>query len=279
MLLELAIGDAYGAGFEFASSEKITALNDLSRYYPHELGVIPGAYTDDTQMTLALCELSLEGIEWTPLSIADKFVQVFKRDPRNGYAKGFHEVLKTLNSGRQFLERIDGRSNRNGAAMRAIPCGFFLAEGEVLEKAAMQAKLTHNTGEGVRSAEAIALAAHYFWKQLGTAADLPRYLSEKQGYEWTAEWAGPVPCKGDETVVAVLATLTSSRSMKSMLKHAVAFGGDVDSVAALALGLAALSSEYHSDLPAVLYEGLENGSYGRDYLSRVGAALLKSRPA
>lgn len=33
MLLELAIGDAYGAGFEYA--DEMIALNDLSRYVKH----------------------------------------------------------------------------------------------------------------------------------------------------------------------------------------------------------------------------------------------------
>jgi hypothetical protein len=35
MLLELAIGDAYGAGFEYASDQIVRERNDLSAYVPH----------------------------------------------------------------------------------------------------------------------------------------------------------------------------------------------------------------------------------------------------
>jgi hypothetical protein len=35
MLLELAIGDAYGAGFEFAADRIVREQNDLSCYVQH----------------------------------------------------------------------------------------------------------------------------------------------------------------------------------------------------------------------------------------------------
>jgi hypothetical protein len=53
MLLELAIGDAYGAGFEDVDAEMIRQQNDLSGYVKHPRHHIqPGCYTDDTQMSL-----------------------------------------------------------------------------------------------------------------------------------------------------------------------------------------------------------------------------------
>ncbi|WDD31005.1 hypothetical protein PQG02_19970 [Nostoc sp. UHCC 0926] len=45
MLLELAIADAYGAGFEYA--DEMIVNNDLSRYVEHpRFRLIPGTYTD-----------------------------------------------------------------------------------------------------------------------------------------------------------------------------------------------------------------------------------------
>jgi len=85
MLLQGAIGDAYGAGFEFAPMEKISQDNTISRYEPHPLfPEIHGKYTDDTQMSLAIAELLISGAAWTPENIAQKFVECFKRDPRRG---------------------------------------------------------------------------------------------------------------------------------------------------------------------------------------------------
>ena len=43
MLLHIAIGDAYGAGFEFAPRDKIARHNDGRGYVPHELGTPAGA--------------------------------------------------------------------------------------------------------------------------------------------------------------------------------------------------------------------------------------------
>ena len=62
MLLELAIGDAYGAGFEDVDAEMIRQQNDLSGYVKHPRHHIqPGSYTDDTQMSLAIAEAIVSG--------------------------------------------------------------------------------------------------------------------------------------------------------------------------------------------------------------------------
>src|SRR5262249_31399204 len=90
MLLELAIGDAYGAGFEYTSHDYIQRHNDLSGYVKHPRhSTPPGAYTDDTQMSIAIAEAIVSGEDWTPLNLATHFVNGFKRDPRVGYAGGF----------------------------------------------------------------------------------------------------------------------------------------------------------------------------------------------
>lgn len=66
MLLELAIGDAYGAGFEYANRAFIGAHNDLSGYVRHPRHrQRPGSYTDDTQMSLGIAEAVVEGDAWT----------------------------------------------------------------------------------------------------------------------------------------------------------------------------------------------------------------------
>src|SRR5262245_61342793 len=72
VLVELAVGDAYGAGFEYADPEFVAAHNTLQGYVQHPAhpGVRPGAYTDDTQMTLAITELLISGEPWTAQRLA-----------------------------------------------------------------------------------------------------------------------------------------------------------------------------------------------------------------
>ncbi len=76
MITEGAIGDAYGAGFEFANLEKIRTKNTISTYETHPLfEEIQGKYTDDTQMAIAIAELLIDEKEWTALKVANKFVE------------------------------------------------------------------------------------------------------------------------------------------------------------------------------------------------------------
>src|SRR4051812_4424233 len=89
--LELAIGDAYGACFEFAPAEFVGRHNAATAYPCHPdpgraADVPAGRYTDDTQMSVALAEHIIDGNEWTAEAVADRFVHTFHRDPRRGYS-------------------------------------------------------------------------------------------------------------------------------------------------------------------------------------------------
>ncbi len=92
MLVELAIGGAYGAAFEYAT-EMIAPHNDGRHYSKHPRhNILPGCYTDDTQMSIAIAEALVSGDPWTPENLADRFVAVFKRNPRNGYSHHFQQL-------------------------------------------------------------------------------------------------------------------------------------------------------------------------------------------
>jgi hypothetical protein len=63
-----------------------------------------------------------------------------------------------------------------------------------------------------------------------------------------------------------------------VLRACIAYGGDVDTVAAIAMGPASCCEEIEQDLPPQLVEGLENGRYGREYLAELDEKLLKKHP-
>ncbi|GAA3936885.1 ADP-ribosylglycohydrolase family protein [Litoribacillus peritrichatus] len=274
MLLEIGIGDAYGAGFEFSPYEKIKAHNSLTSYQSHELGIPAGNYTDDTQMSLAISELLIDKTDWNRQNIANKFVQCFKRDPREGYSKGFYYFLKSIKDGREFLEKINPESTRNGAAMRAAPLGIIKDIDDLLAMSEIQASLTHNTEIGIKSSQAVSLAAHFFVYNIGSKNVLFDFIGEYTNFKWNNKWEGEVACCGEETVNALLTVLDQSNSLKDVLINSVAFGGDVDTVAAVGLGIANLSSEFEKELPNFLFNDLENNTFGREYLKEVGSQLL-----
>ena len=277
MIIEGAIGDTYGAGFEFAPGEKISQKNNLSQYeyHPQFLSIYK-KYTDDTQMSVGIAELLVENVEWTQLNIADKFVEIFKRDPREGYGRRFYKLLNEIKSGSDLLERFHPKSDRNGAAMRAYPIGILPETSEILERTKIQAQVTHHTENAIISAQAVALMSHYFLYNLGAKENLVDYLSDIQQYKWNGKWSGRVEINAIQTVEAVLQVLIKGDKLSEMLVSSINFGGDVDTVASLSMAIASSSKFYVNDLPAWLYEELENDQFGRDYLINLDTKLYNT---
>lgn len=274
MLLALAIGDAYGAGFEFAERSKIEQHNHLTHYEQHGLDIQPGCYTDDTQMSLAISELLIEQLPWTPLNIANKFVSCYKRDRRLGYSSGFQHFLDSIDDGGELLEKINPHSDCNGAAMRAAPIGIIADIAQLMQFAKMQAQITHDTPQGIASAQAIALAAHFFIYELGDKSALTAFVSEHTAMMWDDTWQAEVPCSAWETVNAVLTLLSHCDSAEQILLQGVNFGGDVDTVTAVALAIASQSTQYQQTLPEFLTRDLERGAFGLDYLAQLSEQLM-----
>jgi ADP-ribosylglycohydrolase len=275
MLVELAVGDAYGAGFEYADNPR-PGDPQQARYvqHPRHRGTRPGMYTDDTQMSLAVAELLVEGARWSPENIAAKFVEVFHRDARQGYAGGFYDFLCRTRSGAEFLANIRPDSDKSGAAMRAGPLGVLPTPGSVLDRCRTQAALTHDTPDGIHAAQAAALMTHYFLYDLGPRERLGEFLEGLVPGQWSAPWSGKVGSKGWMSVRAAVTAVRRNTSLAALLQDCIAFTGDVDTVATIALAAASCSREYEHDLPAALVEGLENGPYGRDYLAGLDRRLL-----
>lgn len=275
MLLELAIGDAYGAGFEYADSELVQRNNDLSRYIQHPRHQIkPGCYTDDTQMSLAIAETLVAQEPWTPEVLAHHFVTTFKRDPREGYASRFYQFLLQVQDGQQFLENINWTSDKSGAAMRAAPIGILPTIEQVIHATTIQAAITHNTPDGINAAIAAALMSHYFIYQLGEKKELGQFLDTHVSGAWSKPWQGEVRSKGWMSVRAAITAVMRNDSLSELLKDCIAFTGDVDTVGAIALAAAAHSEEITQDLPNHLIDGLENGTYGRDYIIKLDKQLM-----
>lgn len=274
MLIHVAIGDAYGAGFEYVSSEAVLSGNKLTNYATHpkyDLG--NGRYTDDTQMSIAVAECILSGEPLTEEEFADAFVRCFKRDERVGYAGGFYKFLQSVENGDEFLARIKPNSDKSGAAMRAVPLGVLGSIEQVVEVATAQSRVTHDTPAGINAAVATALGAHYFAHELGKKSGLARFVEEHVDGDWTSSWSGPVGDKGWMAVQAAFTAIAASNSLADVLQRSISFTGDVDTVAAIALGIASQSDEFGRNLPAFLLNDMENGEYGREYIQGLDRRL------
>jgi ADP-ribosylglycohydrolase len=76
------------------------------------------------------------------------------------------------------------------------------------------------------------------------------------------------------SVTAALTALSGNTSMSKLLQACVAFTGDVDTVATIALAAASRCAEYTQDLPQVLLSNLEDGEFGRTYLADLNNRLI-----
>lgn len=76
------------------------------------------------------------------------------------------------------------------------------------------------------------------------------------------------------SVRAAVTALTNGKNLGELLRACVAYTGDVDTVAAIAMAAGSRAVDLAQDIPSSLYNTLENGRFGRDYLSELDARLL-----
>ena len=258
MLQLMSWSDAYGCGFEYAPKEYIQNHNDVKRYYKHPRHNKPaGEYSDDTQMSLAIMELMIDEkngkCNWTPLEIANKFVEAYKRCPVKGYAKRFQQLLDEVTNGQDLLDRIIPNSDKSGATMRSIPLGYYASIDDAEHRTVLQAKITHDTPDGIAAAIAVAGMAH-FVLQNKTVDGIEFFVQDRleksqlpvsSGVKWTESWHGEVGAKGWMSVRAALTAISQTkniapeRKLHELAKRCVDFGGDVDTVAIIAVGAVA----------------------------------------
>ena len=295
-LVTLALGDAFGSAFEYVTPDVIRDHLLKLEYRSHpKFKRPPGTYTDDTQMALAVAELLLDKdpATWTMFDVARAFIGAFMRDPRTGYASNFYKLLHDIHlsitsanwppnsEGRQldvaaasFLGKVRPHSNKSGGAMRAAPLGLLPDKDQVRDFAMMQASLTHATRMGMEAAAAAALLTHYFYYRVGERAKVGQWLdNELPGWSWDLPWTRRVESEGYQHVRAAIRALTLAKTQREVLISAIAVGGDVDTVAAIAMPAATFCDDLEADLPANLFDELENGTYGRDYLRDVSRNL------
>jgi ADP-ribosylglycohydrolase len=152
----------------------------------------------------------------------------------------------------------------------------------VIEKAKLQASVTHTTPEGMAAAAAAALLSHYCLysrQEGGSLEEVSEYIANRLSpvsadCVWSQPWEGPVGAKGWMSVRAAITAVSRNRKLSMLLHDCVAFGGDVDTVAAIALGAASEHPDYEHDLPIALVYGLEIGRvYDAAYFTDLDKAL------
>ncbi|MGA6926794.1 MAG: ADP-ribosylglycohydrolase family protein, partial [Desulfosarcina sp.] len=196
-------------------------------------------FTDDTVLTVAVAKSILDGIDF-----GESIKQFAQCHPHAGYGGAFRKWMWST-------ENKPYNSWGNGSAMRVSPVGFaFDTLDEVLLLAKRSAEVTHNHPEGIKGAQATALAI--FMARQGAdkeaickeiedrfAYDLHRSVEEiRPSYRFEVSCQGSVP----ESIVAFL----DSTDYQSTIKNAISLGGDADTMACIAGGIA---QAYYRQIP------------------------------
>ena len=196
-------------------------------------------FTDDTVLTVATASALLRG---TPY--ADAYYEYGNRYPRAGYGGSFRAWLASE-------ERAPYGSWGNGSAMRVSPVGWARSTvEEVLEEAERSAEVTHDHPEGIRGAQAVALAV-FLARTGSTKAEIRDAIRHRIGYplDRTVDEIRPgyhfdVSCQG--SVPEAITAFLESDDFKHAIRLAVSLGGDADTQAAIAGGIA---EAFYGDIP------------------------------
>ena len=192
----------------------------------------PGCrFTDDTVLTVAIADAILNDGKY-----AERFKQYYRHYPNAGYGKSFRHWGKSDSS-------EPYNSWGNGSAMRVSPVGFaFDNLDTVLREAKRTAEVTHNHPEGIKGAQATA-AAVFLARTGNDKAAIKSYIETTFNYnlEQTLNQIRPsyrfdVSCQG--SVPQAIIAFLESTDFEDAIRNAVSLGGDSDTIACIAGGIA-----------------------------------------
>ncbi len=199
-------------------------------------------FTDDTVLTVATAAALLGDGDY-----AAAYRRFGRAYPHAGYGGSFYQWLFSEGAGPYG-------SWGNGSAMRVSPVGFALdAIEEVLAEAARSAAVTHDHPEGIKGAQATALAVFLARSGADREAlraeiqgrfgyDLKRSAKAiRPGYRFDVSCQGSVP----ESLIAFL----ESTDFESAVRNAVSLGGDADTMACIA---GAVAEAFYGAVPGAI---------------------------
>jgi len=251
-LIAFCAGDALGVPWEGEPPERI----DLSRLaeLPLRDGWPRGATSDDTAQTLLVArELVRSGGDPDPARFLDALADALPS--MRGAGRTTRAAVERWRSEHTPVAPA-GVGATNGAAMRALPIGWATAPAAVHERQALVRTITgttHGDGRALAAASAIAAMGSYAAAAAPLLSVLAAGIEEAGAYgrgdltsAAVGSWRPPeegVPFESLPTVAAVMAALRAGGdSPGGVMRAAVELGGDTDTVAALAGGIAAARS-------------------------------------
>jgi ADP-ribosylglycohydrolase len=235
-MLGAIAGDIIGSPFE----------GNNIKDYRFPLFTSKSTFTDDTVMTVATADCILK-----KGNFEEFYKKYYLKYPGRGYGLRFSMWAGSTDS-RPY------NSWGNGSAMRVSPVGFACSRlEEVLKLAGRSAEVSHNHPEGIKGAQAVAAAV--FMARRGNKKDkIADYIEKKFGYdlretiESIKKWYKfDSSCQG--SVPQAIRAFLESRDFEDAVRKAISIGGDSDTIACIAGGIA---EAFYGGLPSEIKEGV-----------------------
>ncbi|MEE8259634.1 MAG: ADP-ribosylglycohydrolase family protein [Nitrospinaceae bacterium] len=243
-MLGAIAGDIIGSRFE----QNPIKTTDFELFHPE------CRFTDDSVLTLAVAEHIFLGRD-----LVDTLKEYFNQYPDAGYGERFMQWASSPS-------REPYNSFGNGSAMRVSPVGFAFDSLEVvLEKARGTAEVTHNNPEGIKGAQATA-AAVFLARTGSSKKEIKSFIETQFQYNLSdrldairPQYTFDATCQG--SVPQAITAFLESESFEDAVRKAVSLGGDSDTQACIAGGIAhafygklpdIISAEVHSRLEVPL---------------------------
>jgi poly(ADP-ribose) glycohydrolase ARH3 len=291
-LLGCFVGDALGRPFEGASPGDARLQKNLEARLVH-----PGTwmYTDDTEMMIGVAEALVRRGGFDAEEVLRSMAAGY--DPARGYGKGMKLAFAALANGvspeRVAFSAWPEGSTGNGAAVRvvALAC-LHHDEPDLLERLADQAAAithAHPVGRSGCVLQALALAAalkleptsgldrqaflddlarRFAFRHAGLAGKLaamkPLVANPPQPREVVPVLGNGVSAE-ESVPLALFAFVTGYPSFEEVVTRAIKYGGDTDTIGAMAGALIGAATGAAA-IPAQWLDNLENLQRGRDHV-------------
>ena len=220
------IGDVVGSKYEF-NNIKTTEFEFFAQ---------DCHYTDDTVLTMAVCEVLLDvNSDMSDHEIKERMTKSIKKwatkYPHASYGRRFRRWMR-----REHMEPYN--SFGNGSAMRVSSAGWLFDDLETTRRMArLSAEVTHNHTLGVKGAEAVA-SAIFMARKGASKKDIWFYMEDEFDYDvhFTCDeirktYSFDETCEG--TIPEALAAFFDGTDFEDTIRLGVSLGGDTDTLCAI----------------------------------------------
>lgn len=221
------LGDLIGAPWEFKRMKR----KDFTPLIRPDTGI-----TDDSIMTVAIADSLLHEIPPAE-AMRDWGRRVMPAENVAGYGASFIKWLASPEIQPPY------NSYGNGAAMRVSPAGWLYDDLDVtLEVTRLVTDITHNHPEGIKGAQATAMAI-FLARQGKTTQNIRENIQERFGYDLDRSVD---QCREEHVynetcqlcVPDAIVCALDSESFEDAVRSAVSLGGDADTLGAIAGSIA-----------------------------------------